>query len=261
MILFCYASELGLPEDLSAIEVIGIILYYYYIISHVIHTSDGILYVYDIWKVPETYLRESPESGESPHPTPSFHHCWMLKVTYVLMELGIQSVRRLKTRFTSPLRDLFIPTPTRLSGKHSATIHLMREDNLLPHFNQSVARYSPSVKPAYKHFHANFVYTILSRIAYTCVTPSVVQQVGVRRSNGRQTRKSCWYFMILDIANLTTEFVLYAADNVDHNITIALWMNMIPFMAMLMIAAVTPGTRSNRPIPGVHWRHSKQLSE
>ena len=33
MILFCCASELGLPEDLSAIEVI---LYYYYII-HMCH--------------------------------------------------------------------------------------------------------------------------------------------------------------------------------------------------------------------------------
>ena len=30
MVLFCCASELGLPEDLSAIEVI---LYYYYIIK------------------------------------------------------------------------------------------------------------------------------------------------------------------------------------------------------------------------------------
>ena len=34
MILFCCASELGLPEDLSAIEVI---LYYYYVSAASIH--------------------------------------------------------------------------------------------------------------------------------------------------------------------------------------------------------------------------------
>ena len=56
--------------------------------------------------------------------------------------------------------------------------------------------------------------------------------------------------MILDIPNLTTEFVQYAADNVDHN-NRTLGDRDI-FHVILTIAAVTPGTISNRPIPRVH---------
>ena len=56
--------------------------------------------------------------------------------------------------------------------------------------------------------------------------------------------------MILDIPNQTTEFVQYAADTVDHNNhTLD---DHDTFHAMLMIAAVTPGTRSNRQITRVH---------
>ena len=39
MILLCCASELGLPEDLSAIEVI---LYYYYYRPYHRHIEDGV---------------------------------------------------------------------------------------------------------------------------------------------------------------------------------------------------------------------------
>ena len=40
MILLCCASELGLPEDLSAIEVI-LYYYYYYIIGQEVYYSIG----------------------------------------------------------------------------------------------------------------------------------------------------------------------------------------------------------------------------
>ena len=50
-----------------------------------------------------------------------------------------------------------------------------------------------------------------------------------------------------DIPNLTAEFVQYAADNVDHNIRTLDGHD--TFHGMGMIAAITPGTRSERPIP------------
>ena len=50
-----------------------------------------------------------------------------------------------------------------------------------------------------------------------------------------------------DIPNLTTEFVQYAADNVDHNIRTLDGHD--TFHGMGMIAAITPGTRSSQPIP------------
>ena len=50
-----------------------------------------------------------------------------------------------------------------------------------------------------------------------------------------------------DISNLMTEFVQYAADNVDHNIHTLDGHD--TFHGMVMIAAVTPGTRSSQPNP------------
>ena len=38
--------------------------------------------------------------------------------------------------------DLFIPTPSRLSGRHSTTLQLQREDYSFTHLPLSVARYS-----------------------------------------------------------------------------------------------------------------------
>ena len=49
-----------------------------------------------------------------------------------------------------------------------------------------------------------------------------------------------------DIPNLTTEFVQYAADNVDHNICTLDGHD--TFHGMGMIAAITPGTRSGQAI-------------
>ena len=56
--------------------------------------------------------------------------------------------------------------------------------------------------------------------------------------------------MILDIPNQTAEFVQYAVDNVDHNNRTLDEHD--TFHGMLMITAVSPGIRSNRPIPRVH---------
>jgi len=50
-----------------------------------------------------------------------------------------------------------------------------------------------------------------------------------------------------DIPNLTTEFVQYASDNVDHNICTLDGHG--TFHGMGMIGAFTPGTRSGQAIP------------
>ena len=53
-----------------------------------------------------------------------------------------------------------------------------------------------------------------------------------------------------DITNLTTEFIQHAVGNVEHNIRTLDGHD--TFHGMGMIATVTPGTRSNRPISRVH---------
>ena len=50
-----------------------------------------------------------------------------------------------------------------------------------------------------------------------------------------------------DILNLTTKFVQYAVDNVDHNIRTLDAHD--TFHGMDMLAAITPGTRTSRPNP------------
>ena len=57
--------------------------------------------------------------------------------------------------------------------------------------------------------------------------------------------------MILDIPNRTTECVQYAADNVDRTNRTRLD-DHNTCHGKLMIAAVTPGTRSDRPIIRIH---------
>ena len=88
------------------------------------------------------------------------------------------------------------------------------------------------------HFASRFLIDSLHHHGFCCS----YQEVHQFERNAAQSHGT-------DIPNLTTEFVQYAADNVDHNIRTLDGHR--TFHGMGMIAAVTPGTRSNRPIPRV----------
>jgi len=88
----------------------------------------------------------------------------------------------------------------------------------------------------YHHFASRFLIDSLHHHGFCCSYEEVHQfERNAAQSHGT------------DIPNLTTEFVQYAADNVDHNIRTLDGHG--TFHGMGMIAAVTPGTRSGRPIP------------
>ena len=88
------------------------------------------------------------------------------------------------------------------------------------------------------HFASRFLIDSLHHHGFCCS----YQEVHKFERNAAQSYGT-------DIPNLTTEFVQYAADNVDHNIRTLDGHG--TFHGMGMIAAITPGTRSSRSIPRV----------
>ena len=88
----------------------------------------------------------------------------------------------------------------------------------------------------YHHIASQFLIDSLHHHGFCCS----YQEVQWFEQNAAQSHGT-------DIPNLTAEFVQYAADNVDHNIRTLDGHD--TFHGMGMIAAIAPGTRSERPIP------------
>ena len=89
----------------------------------------------------------------------------------------------------------------------------------------------------YHHFASRFLIDTLHTQGFCCS----YQEVQNFEQNAAKSHKT-------DIPNLTSEFVQYAADNVDHNVRTIDGHN--TFHGMGMIAAITPGTAvQKQPIP------------
>ena len=88
----------------------------------------------------------------------------------------------------------------------------------------------------YHHFASRFLIDSLHHQGFCCS----YQEVQQFERNAAQSHRT-------DIPNLMAEFVQYVADNVDHNICTLDGHD--TFHGMGMTAVITPGTRSNRPIP------------
>ena len=88
----------------------------------------------------------------------------------------------------------------------------------------------------YHHFASRFLIDSLHHHGFCCS----YQEVQRFEQNAAQSHGT-------DIPDLTTEFVQYAADNVDHNLRTLDGHG--TFHGMGMMAAITPGISSERPVP------------
>lgn len=87
----------------------------------------------------------------------------------------------------------------------------------------------------YHHFASRFLIDTLHHLGFCCWYQEV-----------HQFERNAAKFHGTNIPDLSTEFVQYVADNVDHNIRTLDGLG--TFHGMGMIAAITPGIRSRQPI-------------